>query len=123
MPSLLIKLIILRKGTPAIFRKGAGQLFLGWTPPCAESFSLLFIHSTAGMADYAPQRPIRGGKLSHSDSATIHHANIEHGHHAQVHHSLLYYTLVSKLCKNLLLITVDIFMKNSHNNRNGTPVG
>lgn len=81
---------------------------LSWPdPPKAELSSLLFIPSAVGMADLVPQRPIRAGSMSHSATATIHHANLEHEHGAQVYHSLLYYTLMSKTVKSLLLTTLD----------------
>lgn len=51
-PSLLIKLIILLKGSLGIFLRECYQSAFSWLdPPTAELSSLLFILSAAGMAD------------------------------------------------------------------------
>lgn len=53
--------------------------------------ALLVIYPWCWMVDYVPQRPVRGGTLSLSATATIHHANLEQEHCAQVCYSVNYY--------------------------------
>lgn len=87
-----------------LFFAGVPSLYSFFAWPLKVAF---YLPLAAGMADLVPQRPIRAGSLSHSATATIHHANLEHEHGAQVCHSLLYYTLMSKTVKSLLLTTLD----------------
>lgn len=56
------------------------------------------------MVHYVPQRPIRGGALSHSATAAIHHANLEREQRAQ---ACVVITLLSKTVKTLLLTALD----------------
>lgn len=88
--SLWTKVIILLK--QLLFSCWSDIILLFLTPtPHHSRLALLVIYPWCWMVDYVPQRPVRGGALSHSATATIHHANLEQEHCTQVYYSVHYY--------------------------------